>query len=79
MTTRHLPFCILHSAFCIALLSATANATERFVSKGNAGAASPYDTPATAAAEIQAAIDAASEGDVITVAASASTYSPFTV
>ena len=79
MTTQHLPFCILPSVFCIALLSVTANATERFVSKGNAGAAAPYDTPATAAAEIQAAIDASSAGDVITVAASASTYSPFTV
>ena len=47
--------CILLCAFGIAY---SAYATERFVSKGNAGAAAPYDTPATVAAEIQAAVDA---------------------
>lgn len=68
--------CLAHIALCIVL---SAHATERFVSKGNAGAAAPYDTPATAAAEIQAAVDAAAAGDVITVAASAAAYAPFTV
>lgn len=68
--------CLAHIALCIAL---SAHATERFVSKGNAGAAAPYDTPAAAAAEIQAAIDASAAGDVITVLPSASAYAPFTV
>ena len=72
----HPSLCIVHCALCIAL---SAHATERFVSKGNAGAAAPYDTPATAAAEIQAAVDASSAGDVITVLPSASAYAAFTV
>ena len=58
------------SAPCTVTLANTASlpAGDRFVAVGNLNAVSPYDTWATAAAGIQAAVDAAAADDVVRVA-----------
>lgn len=57
----------------------SASAAQIYVVNGNADAAEPYDSKDNAAASIQAAIDYASAGDEIIVAASSNVYAPFSV